>query len=1263
MLDLDKIKRGELKYSDLSSGEQSEFIAYGIKNKFLNYDNLDQDKKSKYIDFGRNQGFLDVDEWSSKKTEIGIDEPKMTLGDNEYDVADGVGSTFLTDAESAEAKPETTLEKTVGSVVEGPLKFYSGASKSVAKMVPTSLETGIKAGQDIKSFVTGKESDWDYSMFDEGRANIDRAFKPVEEFLDVVEDSEKSKLEQMTTAVSETATGILALSGGKTILSPSKATAIISPSRATARLAGLAGMESLISDVEAGKPFKQAYGVGAVTAAAEYMTEKYFMSKYMNNMTSSLKDKVTTALIDTVGENVNNLVVNTTRDFTYDTAPDAIKTTLNQVGDTTMQSLALNVIFGAASNSPIAKEKLVEMQYSPETTAIELSEINKEVSMELENIDKLLNEVETGTGEINQSLADKIEQTIKSNSFMTEAEIQNNVDNINVDIADAKNLLGMSENKLRKNILMKYGKEVAKNKKIMDTSQRIKDLTFKIAENKIEQYNTEQSKIYKSDKARQHKKNQLSKKNIQLVNSEVNKILDPIVDSYKKGTLNIGDVRNILLQMRNAEYSFTDLGKDQESKALMNAQFQTFMDKLGSYETTRANMANTLAEDVFQPYGITLDSKMADAMQRYMRPSKYGDSINQAQLVDELGIEKAERVIQSSQALRQFYDKYGKSLNKIYADVGIKPIELAPEYIRELPGEGGLIKQAGKLLTEPMSMIGETMGGEASPLRSKNPLESSLNKQKGGENVDRVNDAVLTALNYVNEYSYESNVRPYVTVLGTLSEQIQTRLGSDGKQLNLPRLEKTLKSLEQHLGRKDTLENQRLEQNIGGLKKIADTTINASKGAAILAKPTVILMTGANLPLAAAQMARYGVNMTDFKANIDNMAESRKLFREKSSLYKGRFFELDTKAKLEKKLSKSFALDVMRDAIELADKGVTSVSWHTFYNQAVNQGLSEADAIKQADVRTRETIGGRNIGERALSQLNTSEKLLKTFSLEIENQWRVLQILGEQSIKGDKNSFMGLMSYFLGVYLMNPLFRKIVGYAPLDGDVVGAFMNSKKAGEGALDTMNEFRKNLTSEVVSLSPSLRPGLNILNASMGQGAKTKFNDRFFGESGDEIMRFQGRALPVEGIIEVLTADSLGEFAKETFGNFLPGGGGAIKFSEGASTGITGEYRKDGQLAAVTDASLINAIQGGLFGRWSIQEMRDYVDRDFTRLTENQTELFDKYHKQVSDITGMNKKEIFETVIKLKGTRSRADKLKKLRELGIKPEHMQLFINIKG
>lgn len=359
----------------------------------------------------------------------------------------------------------------------------------------------------------------------------------------------------------------------------------------------------------------------------------------------------------------------------------------------------------------------------------------------------------------------------------------------------------------------------------------------------------------------------------------------------------------------------------------------------------------------------------------------------------------------------------------------------------------------------------------------------------------------------------------------------------------------------------------------------------------------------------------------------------------------------------DEKLSKTAwdkASDKISGMMEAIDSFTSQTVWRSKYIENIANGMSEAEAIQNADEFAEGVMAGRSRGNMpvAFESKNFITKIFTAFQLEVANQYDYMLKDMPQDMK---NKTVGKLtkaygSMFIGAYVYNALYSSLVGrdaaFDPLG--IIEELL--KDLFDNEEDEPADITKNLIKSVGEELP-------YIGGLVFGGGRIPISS----------------ALPYgEGIWEAVenTIDDVGEGNYESvvkewlnpvYYLALPAGGGQLKKTvEGLAmfdddNPISGSYTDSGNLRFSVEDTPLNKIQAALFGQWASENARDYFDNERQPLKEKQIEEYAELSK-----LGMTMQEYWDYREGLKAQESVDEKFDYVAGLDASVEEKNIMIN---
>lgn len=310
-------------------------------------------------------------------------------------------------------------------------------------------------------------------------------------------------------------------------------------------------------------------------------------------------------------------------------------------------------------------------------------------------------------------------------------------------------------------------------------------------------------------------------------------------------------------------------------------------------------------------------------------------------------------------------------------------------------------------------------------------------------------------------------------------------------------------------------------------------------------------------------------------------------------------------------------LDKAGIMFEIVDNFSSQVIWRSKYNQNLANGMTESQAIKNADQFSENVMAGRSKGNEP-TLFNAKNPLVKAFTmfqLEVNNQYGYLFKDVPNDLKAETNHWKlnlakGYTTAFIGAYVYNALFSKLTGSdAALDpiGIIEDLLRDLGLFDDDEEKEPDEVVTNLVDNVVEELP-------FVGGLFGGGRIPISSALPYSDDG------------LSGAIEDISEGNWKNIGKEMMNPILnvglPVGGGQLKKTyQGLSMfsdehPVTGSYTDSGNLRFPVEDTLGNRIQAGLFGQYASENAREYFDNDYAPLKEKQIQEYIDVEMPIKD-----------------------------------------------
>lgn len=335
--------------------------------------------------------------------------------------------------------------------------------------------------------------------------------------------------------------------------------------------------------------------------------------------------------------------------------------------------------------------------------------------------------------------------------------------------------------------------------------------------------------------------------------------------------------------------------------------------------------------------------------------------------------------------------------------------------------------------------------------------------------------------------------------------------------------------------------------------------------------------------------------------------------------------------------------------MEIVDNFTSQTIWRSKYYENIKNGMSEEQAIKNADQFAENVIGGRSKGNMPtiFHAKNPVSKMFTSFQLEVANQYGYMfkdmpQDIGKEAIG---KLVKGWVTIFVGAYAYNALYSTLTGrdsaFDPFGiiedfiRDLSGDDDDEEKDVAGAIG-------NLTSNIVEEIP-------FVGGLLGGGRIPISSALPYNASIPDAYK---------DVTEGDWKSVMDELSKPLYYSVLPMGGGQIrKTVQGLSMfdedlPVSGSYTKSGSLRFPVEDTFLNKLQAGVFGQYASSNAREYFDREQAPLKEKQIQEYIDVDLPIS--------EYWDYREGLKGLTKLSDKADYINSLDLPIDKKNLLVN---
>nr|DAS65360.1 MAG TPA: Large polyvalent protein associated domain 23 [Bacteriophage sp.] len=747
----------------------------------------------------------------------------------------------------------------------------------------------------------------------------------------------------------------------------------------------------------------------------------------------------------------------------------------------------------------------------------------------------------------------------------------------------------------------------------------------------------------------------------QLRESDINELqteLDKVVERKKRTV-----VQENLLHEMNITREDIQKGNDISAPAYQRTDPVRLHEKVFGYETgkkindatvyqvkhneaERTRFLNKERNEI-KALGIKPRSKESAAVQKYAEKeyinekgeySKYGDR----ELAKEFtSVMKQNKIKKAAAVLRAKYDTYIDSVNGVLVDMGYDAIPKRDNYMKhfyELTdkfSQWGVPFNRNDMRAEDLPTDINGITDEFKPGKS---WFASAMERKG---MSTVYDAITGIDTYIDGASnliyHTEDIQRYRTLSKFIREEYGQQHGLDNiENMSEEEIEERLSDIQDHKLSKYVAWLDEQANALAGKKGKIDRAAERLLGRkAYTALNTLKQQVGSNMTGFNVRSA-----MTNFASAIQGASKTNKLgFIQGTISTVKNIIHKDNLIDKSDFLTNRFGSDTIskktwQKAINAGQIFMTGTDyftanqiWRGKYYENLNKGMSEKDAIKNADDFASRIMGDRTKGQTAEIFNSKTLGLLTQFQLEVNNQWSSLIHDNKMDIQsGNKSGAMVVfqLGQLFGLsYLFNSFMKSVTGSKvmidPIDllKKIFGADDDDKEK------TLEQRAEEALGSLVD---------DIPFASVFTGGRIPIGEAFTG---------------VETLAKKMTNQTDKYGNKYTWGNvkddaiesafylLLPTGyGQAKKAVKGMSMyskkhPVAGSYTDSGNLRFEADTSGWGKTKAFLFGQYASKSAQDYINRDYSSVDKDKLKEMkkiglsaDEYTKLKTEITQATK-----------------------------------------
>ena len=370
---------------------------------------------------------------------------------------------------------------------------------------------------------------------------------------------------------------------------------------------------------------------------------------------------------------------------------------------------------------------------------------------------------------------------------------------------------------------------------------------------------------------------------------------------------------------------------------------------------------------------------------------------------------------------------------------------------------------------------------------------------------------------------------------------------------------------------------------------------------------------------------------------------------------------LTNRTKQADRLYKS-GLDKINDKLGIPFEAIDSFTSNTIvrakYHDNIEKGMSEQEAIRNADEFAKDVMAGRSKGDMPtiMNQKNPLMKLMTAFQLEVNNQYGYMfkDIPADLGDEAKRKLVGAFIKMFFGAWLYNQLSEKITGrksaFSPIDmaiDDIKTATNENLDLG----DKISAIAKDTAQELPFVGGLLGGGRLPIQSAIPYENPLEM---VTGTISDVSKTFDEDESKKKNAIKKL----MKEWSKPVYYVAMPFGGGQIKKTiEGISMynenlPVAGSYTDSGKLRFEAPDDTLGKLQAAVFGQYASKNAREYFDNGYQPLTE----------KQINTAldAGLNINEYREYNSGIKAQENNNDKINYINNLPLENEQKNVLAN---
>lgn len=500
------------------------------------------------------------------------------------------------------------------------------------------------------------------------------------------------------------------------------------------------------------------------------------------------------------------------------------------------------------------------------------------------------------------------------------------------------------------------------------------------------------------------------------------------------------------------------------------------------------------------------------------------------------------------------------------------------------------------------------------------------------DSLDYEPNALASYTEYMKEAANVVSYNPVILSLRNLTSDIQAT--AQNRELN--KLAEYLTDYTNMLSGKRLGIDREVQKFVGDKgMKIISTLNKYAKAAALTGNIRSALVQFANIP---SGLANLSIDVSPKELAIDiaygikdwiNKDSGKHDLIKLSPFMNNRYFDFDTgKNGVMNSLD-----DFAKTMLQVGDKIGAETIWYSALNQGMRLGVP--NAVKYADDITRKSIAGRTKEDMAVAMNSQVLNLLFPFQVENNNLYQNLK----QYMRDGKAG--AIITYGVSAYIFNAIIKAIMNS---DDEILPEFVTpivdevtkGLKGEQGLDDTVQNALFGEIGEMISLMPV---GSTLLNLTLNNDkANELFGDYNPSRYGTTNIGLSGIGNVISSLDNDNNRIAFADALSDLIAGYVKGGKQFIRTTEGLQSmgGLPKldaegnvvmtpvNYTKSGRIAYVNDQSNIpDWIRASLFGKYSTDPAREYIDSGFKTMTDKEQRIF-----ELLNDSGTGTKEAYNT-----------------------------------